>query len=114
MGWSLANSQRTDPRRGDCLLAADPHLACVYEHRAPPRRDPLNPFPWYRLMHAQAPVFFEPDRQLWHAFRYADVERVLSEHADFSSQFIGGGEDTALSSSLVATDPPRHASCERS
>jgi cytochrome P450 len=76
---------------------------------APPRRDPLNPFPWYRQMRAQAPVFFEPDRQLWHAFRYADVQRVLSEHADFSSQFIGGGgDDTALSSSLVATDPPRH------
>jgi len=74
---------------------------------APPRRDPLNPFPWYRLMRAQAPVFFEPDRQLWHAFRYADVQRVLSEHADFSSQFAGG-DDTALSSSLIATDPPRH------
>ena len=74
---------------------------------APPRRDPLNPFPWYRLMRAQAPVFFEPDRQLWHAFHYADVQRVLSEHADFSSQFAGG-DDTALSSSLIATDPPRH------
>jgi cytochrome P450 len=74
---------------------------------APPRRDPLNPFPWYRLMRAQAPVFFEPDGQLWHAFRYADVQRVLSEHADFSSQFAGG-DDTALSSSLIATDPPRH------
>src|ERR671933_257725 len=75
---------------------------------APARRDPLNPFPWYRLMRAQAPVFFEPERQLWHVFGYPDVQRVLSEHAAFSSQFAGGGDDSALSSSLVATDPPRH------
>ena len=75
---------------------------------APARRDPLNPFPWYRLMRAQAPVSFEPERQLWHVFGYADVQRVLSEHVDFSSQFAGGGDDSALSSSLVATDPPRH------
>ena len=75
---------------------------------APARRDPLNPFPWYRLMRAQAPVFFEPERQLWHVFGYPDVQRVLSEHAAFSSQFMAGGDDSALSSSLVATDPPRH------
>jgi cytochrome P450 len=75
---------------------------------APARRDPLNPFPWYRLMRAQAPVFFEPDRQLWHVFRYTDVQRTLSEHADFSSRFAGGADASALSTSLIATDPPRH------
>ncbi len=42
-------------------------------------RDPLNPFPWYRDMRAQAPVFFDPEGQLWHVFKFADVQRVLSD-----------------------------------
>lgn len=73
-------------------------------------RDPLNPFPWYRGMRAQSPIFFDPQREIWHVFRYADVQRVLSEYADFSSRFgaASGADDTALSNSLVATDPPRH------
>jgi len=75
-----------------------------------PSRDPLNPFPWYRAMRAQAPVFFDSARQQWHVFRYADVHRVLSEYADFSSHFgdAAGIDESALSNSLIATDPPRH------
>jgi cytochrome P450 len=75
---------------------------------SPVERDPLDPFPWYRLMRAQAPVFFESDRQLWHVFRYPDVQRVLSEYVNFSSQFAGEVAESALANSLIATDPPRH------
>jgi cytochrome P450 len=71
-------------------------------------RDPLDPFPWYRVMRAQAPVLFDAGSQMWHVFRYPDVQRVLSEYADFSSQFAGESGESALASSLVATDPPRH------
>lgn len=73
-------------------------------------RDPLNPFPWYRQMRAHAPLFFDPESQLWHVFRFADVQRVLSDYADFSSRFGGpdGVDQTALANSLIATDPPRH------
>ena len=42
-------------------------------------------------------------------FRYDDVQRVLSEHATFSSRF--GGDDPSgqlFAASLVNTDPPRH------
>ena len=46
----------------------------------------------------------------WNVFRYADVQRVLSDHATFSSQF-GGVSDSveqAIASSIIGTDPPRH------
>jgi cytochrome P450 len=75
-------------------------------HRAEVRRDPLNPFPWYRMMRERAPVFFDASQQTWHVFRYADVQRVLSDYTDFSSGF--GSDATALSNSLIATNPPRH------
>jgi cytochrome P450 len=73
-------------------------------------RDPLNPFPWYAQMRAHAPVLLDPERQLWNVFRYAEVQRVLSEYAVFSSRFgeVTGADASALSNSLVATDPPRH------
>jgi cytochrome P450 len=45
-------------------------------------------------------------------FRYADVQRVLSEWETFSSERgraeAGGAPVTALGASLISTDPPRH------
>src|SRR5436309_6091947 len=75
-----------------------------------------SPFDWYRTMRATQPVFQHPDWGSWQVFRYADVARVLSEHATFSSdghrmaQFEGGpGEaDPIGSSSIIRMDPPRH------
>jgi cytochrome P450 len=69
------------------------------------RRDPLTPFPWYAAMRASAPVLQDPSTSTWQLFRYADVQRALSDYESFSSQL--GGHD-ALSQSLISTDPPRH------
>ena len=71
----------------------------------------LNPFPQYARMRESAPVFHDEPSGSWHVFRYADVERVLSEHGTFSSRF--GGDDRSeagqlFAASLVTTDPPRH------
>ena len=48
---------------------------------------------------------------MWHVFRYDDVQRVLSEHATFSSR-IGGDNPSEtgqlFAASLINTDPPRH------
>ena len=75
-----------------------------------------TPFDWYRTMRATQPVFKHPDWGSWQVFRYADVARVLSEYATFSSdghrmaQFEGfeGGADPIGSSSILHMDPPRH------
>ena len=66
----------------------------------------LDPFPWYAMMRESAPVFLDPRRHSWSVFKYNDVQRVLSEHSSFSSQFIGS--DQPLDASMISMDPPRH------
>src|SRR6266700_1890037 len=74
------------------------------------------PFDWYRTMRATQPVLKYPDWGGWQVFRYADVARVLSDYATFSSAgrrmaqaagFEGEG-DPIGSSSILRMDPPRH------
>jgi cytochrome P450 len=65
----------------------------------------LDPFPWYTMMRESAPVFLDPRRQSWSVFKYNDVQRVLSEHSVFSSQFDSSGP---LDASIISMDPPRH------
>lgn len=77
----------------------------------PDNEYPLNPFPHYQRMRETAPVFHDEQSGTWHVFRFEDVQRVLSEHATFSSKM--GGEDPSESgqlfaASLINTDPPRH------
>ncbi|MFF2246496.1 cytochrome P450 [Arthrobacter sp. NPDC058130] len=75
----------------------------------PALEQPLNPFPRYEAMRDSEPVFQDQETGVWHAFRYDDVQRVLSEHATFSSRFGGDGPSGQLfAASLVNTDPPRH------
>jgi cytochrome P450 len=69
----------------------------------------LNPFPWYARMRASEPVAYDRHWGSYSVFRYADVQRVLSEHATFSSNRTGGQEaQHPLSASLISSDPPRH------
>lgn len=78
---------------------------------APASEHPLDPFPQYERMRESAPVFLDEQSGSWHVFRYDDVQRVLSEHARFSSR-MGGDESSEaghlFASSLITTDPPRH------
>ena len=77
----------------------------------PENEHPLDPFPHYRRMRESAPVFHDEQSGSWHVFRYEDVQRVLSEHATFSSR-MGGGDPSEtgqlFAASLISTDPPRH------
>ncbi len=66
----------------------------------------LDPFPWYKLMRESAPVYHDPRRGNWSVFSYNDVQRVLSEHSVFSSQFNDPGQP--LDASMISMDPPRH------
>jgi cytochrome P450 len=77
----------------------------------PALEQPLNPFPRYAAMRHNEPVFQDQETGVWHVFRYDDVQRVLSEHATFSSR-IGGDNPSEtgqlFAASLINTDPPRH------
>jgi cytochrome P450 len=72
------------------------------------------PYNWYRTMRATQPVFQSPEGG-WHVFRYADVTRVLSEYATFSSDghrmeeaFGNSGAVDPIDDSILRMDPPRH------
>jgi len=70
----------------------------------------------WRAMRANAPVWWQEPGDtpgFWSVFRHADVQRVLRDHRDFSSE--GGNMLSALGSGdpaggrmLAATDPPHH------
>ena len=66
-----------------------------------------GPFDWYRTMRATQPVFKHPEWDGWQVFRYADVSRVLTEYATFSSASFDDQSDP-LGSSILQMDPPRH------
>ena len=72
---------------------------------------PLNPFPHYERMRESAPVFHDEQSGSWHVFGYEDVQRVLSEHAAFSSRMVPDDPSETgqlFAASLISTDPPRH------
>ncbi len=73
----------------------------------------LNPFPVYDVMRQNHPLYQDPERGSWNFFRYADVQRVLSEYATFSSQFKRQRRLSILptqpfAAAIISTDPPRH------
>jgi cytochrome P450 len=80
---------------------------------SPDKKDVLAPYDWYRSMRATQPVFYDKQYNVWHVFRYNDVERVLTEYATFSSdprimEWEGLTEEAPILSSILRMDPPRH------
>jgi cytochrome P450 len=85
---------------------------------APPVSDPAEEvYAWFRTMRAAAPVYRD-EHDLWHLFDYADVSRVLSDPATFSS------DDRAINppqpdidlfgrGNIVSMDPPQHRKLRR-
>ena len=70
-------------------------------------------YDWYRQMRETQPVYHDPNWGAWHVFRYADVARILSDHATFSSDesryMPPEQRDTSpITSSILRMDPPRH------
>lgn len=77
----------------------------------PALEQPLNPFPHYEAMRRSDPVSQDRESGAWHVFGYGDVQRVLSDHATFSSRFGGDNPSETgqlFAASLINTDPPRH------
>ena len=43
-----------------------------------------NPYPFYRAMRAEAPVYYDPGLDVWLVTRYADVQAVLRDDVNYS------------------------------
>jgi cytochrome P450 len=78
-----------------------------------------DPQRWLRVAREEQPVFYAADFGFWAVTRYADVERVLTDHKTFSSEslaFIPVPEQFSdqvppgffATGALVSQDPPRH------
>ncbi|QFG20246.1 cytochrome P450 [Actinomadura sp. WMMB 499] len=70
-------------------------------------------FGWGRRMRAERPVARDADG-IWHVLRYADVQRVVSDHASFSSDPTAVLPGTArFRGSMLWMDPPEHQKVRR-
>ena len=74
-----------------------------------PIEDTAQAFAWFKTMRETQPVYHDERTGLWHVFQYADVQRVLADYAQFSSEAILGLSDAGLlSDTLISRDPPEH------
>ncbi|MCF3121145.1 cytochrome P450 [Streptomyces arenae] len=75
-----------------------------------------DPHAVWRALREHAPVYWQSvsgTLGFWSVTRYADVERVLEDHAHFTSErgtllSILGRDDPAAGRQMAVTDPPRH------
>jgi cytochrome P450 len=81
--------------------------------------DPLvpldDPYPTYRRLRDEAPVYFDEPRQLWALSRYDDVQAAAKDWETFSSTAGGRGNDVddtfqlfLPAGDLAGVDPPLH------
>jgi cytochrome P450 len=69
--------------------------------------DPTNPYPWYRYMRDNQPVYYDERMQLWYLFRYDDVQWASRDTDHFTSEG-SKGNGYLLKTSFFAMDPPDH------
>lgn len=60
------------------------------------------PHEWFKRMRKNSPISFDPDRNCWDVFGYKDVQMVLQNYKQFSSNRNG------LFPTLLDLDPPTH------
>ncbi|ADJ13511.1 cytochrome P450 [Halalkalicoccus jeotgali] len=98
------------------MSSAEPQGLQAFPEELSTREAWLEPYGWYREMRENEPVRYDPGRNSWDVFRYADVKRILNDDATFSvdpekaTDFVepeGEGEGLILDTMLFE-DPPRH------
>lgn len=64
----------------------------------------LHPSDWYAKMRENNPVRYDPDRDRWDVFRYADVNNILRDHEKFAPTH----GDPNGPKTMVSETPPEH------
>lgn len=85
----------------DLTVYYDPLSYAVYDH----------PYDTYKRLRDAAPVYYNPDRELYVVSRYADVRAGLANHEQLVNGLgndMDGTHDSYGEGILVAQDPPRH------
>lgn len=85
----------------DLTVYYDPLSYSSYDH----------PYDIYKRLRDTAPVWYNPDREIWVVSRYDDVRAGLANHDQLVNGLgndIDGTHDSYGEGMLVAQDPPRH------
>jgi cytochrome P450 len=70
----------------------------------------LDPSTFYAQMRRDMPLIFVPETQTWMVFRYADVQKILTDFNTYSSKVNFPAEQKDFTQSMNFMDPPRHKS----
>jgi cytochrome P450 len=79
----------------------DPYSAAIRE----------DPYPVYRVLRDEHPLYRNDSRGFWALSRYDDVAAALADHETFSSEgslAVGGVDVSAFLPMMIMMDPPRH------
>jgi cytochrome P450 len=69
----------------------------------------LERFAWFEEMRTTSPVFYNKETNHWEVFLYEDVNRIMTDYADFSNEEIPGfTQGSLLEDTVVGKDPPIH------
>ncbi|MFC5319322.1 MAG: cytochrome P450 [Brevibacterium sp.] len=85
----------------DLTVYFDPLSYAVYDH----------PYDTYKRLRDAAPVYYNPDRELYVVSRYDDVRAGLANHEQLVNGLgndVDGTHDSYGEGILVAQDPPQH------
>jgi cytochrome P450 len=96
-----------------------PGSALSPDAQAPVAWDPLvqqdDPYPLYRRLRNEAPVYWNADREMWALSRFDDIHAAARDWETFSSSAGGTGNDAddtyqlfEPAGDVAATDPPLH------
>src|SRR5829696_8081195 len=80
----------------------DPLSYAAYDH----------PYDVYAQLREQAPVYYDPRRDLWVFSRYAEVKQCLADHQHFVNALgndMDGTHDSYGPGNLIALDEPHHS-----
>jgi cytochrome P450/ferredoxin-NADP reductase len=80
----------------------DPLSYAAYDH----------PYDVYAQLREQAPVYYNPRRDLWVLSRYAEVKQCLADHQHFVNALgndMDGTHDSYGPGNLIALDEPHHS-----
>jgi cytochrome P450 len=73
--------------------------------------DVQQQYRWFLQMRAEQPIWLDDASGCWHVFRYADVQRVVTDYTSFSSNFRRRirARPALPVPSLIEMDPPQHS-----
>jgi cytochrome P450 len=70
----------------------------------------FNPYPFYMNMRNLHPIEYDDKSSAWGVFRYTDIENILNDHENFSSdlQKWQYPDQQEIQKNLITSDPPLH------